>query len=125
MTSDPLAKARAAWGEEMPDWVALLASACATASQNQVAKRLGVSATLISNVLASKYTGDMTRVEDLVRGAYARQVMDCPALGDLPTDVCRRWRLKARKLNSANSLNVTMFRACRRCPVHRGGENEQ
>lgn len=125
MNSDPLAKARVAWGADMPDWVALLASACAGASQNQVAKRLGVSATLVSNVLGAKYTGDMTRVEDIVRGAYARQVTDCPALGELPTDICRKWRRKARKLNSANSLNVTMFRACNRCPIHTGADNEQ
>ena len=32
MTSDPLAKARVAWGADMPDWVALLASACAGAA---------------------------------------------------------------------------------------------
>ncbi|WP_323763302.1 hypothetical protein [Marinovum sp.] len=125
MTSDPLAKARAAWGADMPDWVALLASACAGASQNQVAKRLGVSATLVSNVLGAKYTGDMTRVEDIVRGAYARLVTDCPALGELPTDICRKWRRKARKLNSANSLNVTMFRACNRCPIHKGADDGQ
>ena len=36
-----LENARAAWGDELPEWVAQLASECETTSQNRVAGRLG------------------------------------------------------------------------------------
>lgn len=121
----PIVRARDAWGDDMPDWIAMLAGACAASSQNQVAKRLGVSATLISNVLSAKYNGDLERIEDLVRGAYGRKVVDCPALGELPADRCRYWRGKAAKLNPANAQNVTMFRACNRCPLHKGQSDDE
>lgn len=124
MTSDPLNKARAAWGAGMPDWVRLLAEACAASSQNQVAKRLGVSATLVSNVLAARYTGDMERIEDIVRGVYDRKVVDCPAMGELASDQCRKWRAKAAKGGTASAMVVIMRRACNRCPIHTGGGDE-
>lgn len=112
----PLAKARAAWGEDMPDWVAMLARACQESSQNQVAGRLGRSASLVSAVLARKYQGDMAAVEDLVRGVYMAAAVDCPRLGRILTSDCQDWRLKARSFSATNSLRVDMYRACHRCP---------
>lgn len=114
---DHVAKARTNWGEDLPDWVLGLAEACNAASQNQVAKRLGVSNTMISGTIANKYSGDLQRLEDLYRGAYEAKTVECPALGTLPIDACRRWRQRAERLQSGNALNVTMFRACRRCPL--------
>lgn len=117
----PIERARAAYGGDIPDWVEGLARACAETSQNRVAKRMGVSAALISNVIAGKYPGDMARVEDLYRGAFEAQTVDCPAMGMMPLDECRHWRAKSRKLSNANTRNVTMFRACNRCPINKGG----
>lgn len=124
MTSDPLSKARSAWGPQMPDWVGLLAEASAASSQNQVAKRLGVSATLVSNVLAARYTGDMERIEDIVRGIYDRKVVQCPAVGEMASDQCRKWRAKASKKSTTSAMTVIMRRACNRCPIHTGGGDE-
>ena len=47
--------ARAAWGAAIPDWIETLARECDLTSQNQVARRLGRSASLVSNVLRNKY----------------------------------------------------------------------
>lgn len=124
MTSDPLNKARAAWGADMPDWVRLLAEACAASSQNRVAKRLGYSPTVISTVLGASYTGDMQRVEDIVRGVFDRQVVACPAMGELASDQCRKWRGKAGKSGTASAMTVIMRRACNRCSIHTGGGDE-
>ena len=107
---------RDAWGAQVPDWVAELDRACALASQNRVAKKLGVSAAMISNVLSNKYTGDMARVEDLVRGHFMNGTITCPALGEIPLNKCRDWREKARNFSSANPERVMMFRACPKCP---------
>ena len=119
--SGPVEIALAAWGaEKMPDWVAVLAQACAAQSQSHVARRIGRSPSLVSNVLRNKYPGDMAQVEGLVRGVYMRAVVQCPALGDLPTHECFEWRKRARRFEGHNMLRVRMFRACARCPLNKG-----
>jgi len=112
----PMEIARAAWGADMPDWIAELAAACAQTSQNQVAKRLDRSASLVSNVLRRKYTGDMDAVEQRVRGVLMRSVVECPQLGTIPTQVCQAWRARARVFSGHNAQRAQMFRACRACP---------
>jgi hypothetical protein len=112
-------KARRSWGAEAPDWVLALGAACDGTSQNKVAQSLGVSASLVSGVLSASYGGDMARIEDLVRGTYMREQLDCPVLGSIGKQVCRKWRGKASVFSGANALNITMYRACNRCPLHR------
>lgn len=112
-----LDKAREAWGSA-PDWVLALGAEADRSSQNKVAGLLGVSASLVSGVLSAKYTGDMTRIEDLVRGTLMKETLSCPVLGEIGKQTCRKWRAKAGTFSGANSLNITMFRACNKCPVH-------
>jgi hypothetical protein len=112
----PLDIARAAWGDALPDWVQLLAEECIRTSQNRVAKRLNRSASLVSAVLRAKYSGDMGAVEDVVRGVYMAQTVQCPVLGEISTADCRDWMAKSRSFSNENSERVRMFRACRACP---------
>ncbi len=119
---DPVARAKAGWGHAVPEWVMGLAKACAATSQNKVALRMGISAAVVSNTLACKYTGDMKRVEDLYRGVFESCTAPCPVLGEVQLDVCRNWRKKAGELNAANGRNVMMFRACNKCPVYLAAE---
>jgi hypothetical protein len=112
----PLDIARAAWGPDMPDWIAELAAACAETSQNQVARRLDRSPSLVSNVLRRKYTGDMDAVEQRVRGVLMRSVVECPQLGTIPVQVCQDWRARSRRFSGHNAQRAQMFRACRNCP---------
>lgn len=111
-----LSKARAAWGDDIPEWVHALAAECDRASQGAVAKRIGRSKALVSYVISNTYTGDMTATEELVRGALMMARLECPALGTIPMDECRLWRERARNFSSHNAQRVQMFRACRRCP---------
>ncbi len=113
---DPVAIARQAWGAHLPDWVEALAEVCAETSQNRVAERMGRSAALISQVLRAKYPGDLSAVEETFRGVFQDARVDCPALGALPAHECQNWRRKARRFVGSNTLNVTMYRACNRCP---------
>lgn len=122
--SGPVENARQAWGNAMSPWVFALATACTDTSQNRVAKQLGVSAALISNVLANKYRGDMARIEDLVQGVFMNGTIICPALGEIPISDCRGWRGKARNFGSANSQRVQMFRACNVCPTNDKGDQK-
>lgn len=109
-------KAIDAWGEAMPDWIRSLAEACERSSQNQVAKDIGYSGALVSNVLGKKYTGDLRRVEEIVRGTLMSETLNCPQLGKLPLSDCARWQVRATKPTHANSLDMRMRRACRKCP---------
>ncbi len=111
--------ARQAWGTPLPDWVAALARECDGSTQRAVADRLGRSAGLISQVLRRKYPGDMTAVEDAVRGAFLDATVICPALGNLPTDECQMWRKRARTGVRTNALRVRMINACQSCPLNK------
>lgn len=109
--------ARTCWGESMPDYVEVLALECDRSTQSAVAKRLNRSATLVSNVLRNKYSGDMAAVEDVVRGVFMGRSVTCPALGNISTAACRDWRAKGKTFSNENSERVRMFKACRNCPL--------
>jgi hypothetical protein len=111
--------AAANWGEPLPDWIEALVSACERSSQAKIAKRLGRSPALVSQVLRRKYTGDMKDVETRVRGAFMDAKVQCPALGLMPANECADWRTKSRRYVSANARRVMMFRACNDCPLNR------
>ncbi len=117
--SGPMARAVAAWGDDLPDWIVDLARECEATSQNKVAARMDLSAALISQVLGRKYPGDLAGVEDQFNGVFKDAVVTCPALGELPTHECRMWRDRSRTFVSVNSQRVQMFRACNACPRNR------
>lgn len=115
----PLERTQAAWGEELPDWIEVLAQACAATSQRKVADLLSRSASLVSTVLSRSYRGDMALFEERVRGVLMSETVDCPALGKTARHVCQDWQVKSRDFSTINSARVQMFRACRRCPLNR------
>lgn len=117
--------ARDVAGAVLPEWVQLLARECAASSQNQVARRLGYSSTLVSLVLRGKYTGDMQAVEAAVRGLFENLCVACPVLGEITPLDCRDWQKKARTFSTENSQRVRMFRACNACPQNKGGKDGQ
>ena len=114
--SAPLDIAQEAWGDALPEWVAALAVECAAASQNKVAGRLGVSASMISQVLRRKYQADLTPLEERFMGVFRHARVDCPALGLMPLNECRSWREKSRTFAAGNPLRLRMYRACAGCP---------
>lgn len=114
----PLERARAAWGDPLPDWVEELARQCAATSQTRVAARLNRSPSLVSMVLAARYRGDMAAVEEVVRGVFMASIVACPALGSIPSSSCQDWRRASHRLVTVNAQRVTMFRACNRCPLN-------
>lgn len=112
----PVETARAAWDGSPPEWVVVLATECAKASQNKVAKQINRSAGLVSCVIRNKYAGDMQAVEDIVRGVFMSGTLVCPALGEISTAACRDWMAKSRSFSNENSERVRMYRACHNCP---------
>ena len=111
-------KAQECWGETLPDWVEVLAQEADATSQNKVAKRIGRTGGLVSQVISNKYGAGLERVEEIVRGVLMAGTVDCPGEGEpITTDICQSWRKKARRHAGNNPQRVMMFHACRRCPV--------
>jgi uncharacterized protein involved in cysteine biosynthesis len=122
---DFLAKAQAAWGKQLPDWVAELVRECNRSSAAGVAKRIGYSGAVVSQIIASKYPGDIARVEQKVRGALMGDKVMCPVVGEIGRDRC----LDEQRMGNtgASSIRAKLYRACRSgCPhSHIGGGDAQ
>ena len=113
-----VANATAAWGDEMPDWVVTLAQACDRSSQNAIAKRLGLSGSVVSAVLRRNYSGNYETVEQATRGALMGDTLICPVLGEIATHACLEHQKKARYPVAASSARVRISRACRGGCIH-------
>lgn len=115
---DFLAKAEAAWGDKLPDWVRELAREASRTTGARAAKRVGYSPAVLSHVLANDYTGDMSRVELKVRGALMNETVICPIVGEIGQDRC----LDEQRMGhtGASSVRAKLYRACRSgCPHSR------
>ena len=112
----------AAWGEDPPDWVRILAGECDRASQKRVAETIGYSSAVVNQVLRKRYAGDLAAVAQAVRGAYLHATVQCPVLGDLELHRCLQHQ--RQKFSAANSVRVRLHRACHGgCPhARKGGE---
>lgn len=117
----PLDIARNAWGADLPEWVEALAIECGKTSQSRVATQMNRSGALISNVLRNKYPGSLSAVEEVFSGVFQHALLDCPALGNIPTNQCQDWRRKSHSFATGNPLRTRMFRACGQCPRNRKG----
>jgi hypothetical protein len=112
----PLQAAEAAWGADLPDWVAVLARQCNDRSQAAVARDLDRSGAVISQVLRRIYPADTARIEERVRGLFMAGQVDCPALGPLSMLNCQDWREKSREFALGSPQRSRMYRACNACP---------
>lgn len=120
---DFVAVVRERWGEEAPRWVVVLAERCTEERQAAVAKRLDVSASMISAVLAGTYAakgGNTAGLEARVRGAYMGETVDCPVLGEIGTDRCRDEQSQPFRATSA--MRAQLYHACRACSRNANGD---
>jgi hypothetical protein len=108
-----VAAATRAWGQAAPEWVVVLAQACDASSQVQVGKRLGVSGSLVNQIVHNRYSAGLDRIEQRVRGELMAETVDCPVLGEISTRRCLDEQ--QRPFASTNPLRVQLYRACRSC----------
>jgi hypothetical protein len=109
-----LDRAGEAWGKRVPDWITVLALKCDDSSQGAVAKKLGMSAAVVNQVLGNVYKGRVDRVEAMVRGEYMKAVVTCPVLGVISTRDCIA--NQTMKFRPTNDLRVRLRRTCPICP---------
>lgn len=123
---DNIAKAKAAWGDDAPEWVITLAEACNHETQAAVGRRIGYSPAVVSSVLSNSYgLGDIARVEGVVRGALMAETVVCPVMNtEIGRDVCHGWQKRPFSTASANA--VRMYQGCRSgCPNSRIPANDR
>ncbi|WP_413112124.1 helix-turn-helix domain-containing protein [Thaumasiovibrio sp. DFM-14] len=80
-------------------------------SQSQLAQRLGVSTSLLSQVLRGIYPGNTDNLKIRVKGVILRQTVSCPVKGEIYIHECASHQEKP--FSSANRERVKMYRACR------------
>ncbi len=110
----PIEKVGVTWGPDVPDWVMALAEACAREPQGTVGKRIGYAGSTVSLVLSNTYTGDLPALAQMVRGALMAETVDCPVLGEIGRDQCRREQ--KTPFRATNSTRARLYRACKACP---------
>jgi hypothetical protein len=112
-------KARAAWGADLPDWVAELADEADRTTGAAVSRKIGYSDSLASQVISRSYRGDLGSVEAAVRGAIMGLTVECPALrGAIGRELCLRHQ--KQPLSTASPSSVKLYHACRAgCPHSR------
>lgn len=113
-----LVNAQTAWGDDLADWLVVLAKACDATSQNVVARKLNYGPGVISQVVNRRYAGSYPTVEKAVRGVLMAEKLDCPILGTIPTNDCLDHQKKVQAFVPSSSLRVQLYRACRGGCVH-------
>lgn len=100
----------------MNDTLMQLKQTVAESSITAVAKKIGVSRTAISLIVADKYGADVKKVLAKFEVAYGG--VTCPHLNaDITREQCRDYATKARP---SNPLGLVHWKACQNCP-HKGG----
>lgn len=99
--------------QPLPEWVEKLAERCDATSQNAVAKELGYSAAVISATLKNKYNGDLSRIEQRVKGAFMRADVVCPIMGTITGGQCTRYQHRA--VSGASSIFSRLKATCSTC----------
>lgn len=99
----------------MTDWLNALKAECEATSQTAAAKRIGVSASTVNQVLKGSYKGNLARIEERVRGELMREMVECPVLWAISRKRCHDEQKKP--FAPTNPLRVKLFHACRSgCP---------
>lgn len=99
----------------MSEWIQALAAACERTSQAQVARQLGVSASMVSQVLGGTYRASTQTLEQRVRLELPDGTVSCPVAGELTVSECRAHQ--ARPFANTNPQRVKLYGACRNgCP---------
>lgn len=101
-----------AWGDTPPDWVIALAKEVDSSNRTVVAKRMGVSRTSISLVLANKYPSPSTQGIEKRLAAMLNGV-SCPVMGDITNEQCQIERQKP--FIASNPTRIRLYRACSTC----------
>ncbi|TWC35084.1 hypothetical protein FBY03_111132 [Pseudomonas sp. SJZ079] len=102
-----------AWGEQPPLFVQLLGAEVARSNITATGKRIGMSRSTVSLVLANRYPSPSTAgVERRVMDALGR--LECVALGEeINVEQCQSYREKPAPTHNPNAMQH--WKACQHC----------
>lgn len=96
---------------EEPRWLVELRNQCNRRPQRKVAKELGYSSSVVSQVLKGKYAGNLNNVAEMVCSVYLGQTVICPVMGELEVHRCKQYQKET--FSATNRQRVRRYRACR------------
>lgn len=117
--STNMARVIAAWGDDMPRWVNLLAVACDKSSQRAVADQLGnagfaCSHGTVSKLINNKYPASTAEPERAILATFGGDEVHCPVwAGPIPLSSCLNNR--RRKGKPVNTVSHFYARQCPDC----------
>lgn len=99
-----------------PHWLQLLAKAAKATSIGEAAAKVGYSRTAVSQALAGKYPGDLSKMEKkVIQALELPMAVDCPQLKlALPTSMCNQFSAVPAPIH--NPVAIQTWRACQTCP---------
>lgn len=109
-----LETAKEAWGDNLPDWVEILATEADKTSQAKIAKKIKYSPAVVSLVLKNTYKGHLNNVKENVRTNLMDTKMDCPILGCILIRDCFFNQSQPFSC-SGNPARLRLYRACQSC----------
>ncbi len=112
------------WGDELPDWVEVLATECDASSQNKVAAKINKSAAAISQVLSKTYPGTVDNIETAVRRLLMNSEHECPMFGIILERECETNQTRPFCI-SGNPIKNRLYKACQRCKFNHHKENKE
>lgn len=106
----------------MSNWLTVLKREVEARGPSAVSRELShgngyPSVAIISQAAKDKYTGDLKRLQAVVEGAYMGKTVQCPAIGELPRDLCMDYQV--RKFAATNPLRIQLSKSCKTCPNRR------
>ncbi len=91
-------------------WLTVLREQVELNGQRPVAEKLGVSNTVVSQVVNEKYPGDMGRIQALVESVYMAKSVSCPVLGNIAWHTCQQHQ---KNHYTSNPQKLRLYKACR------------
>jgi len=90
-------------------------------SQSKIARDLGVSVTMISQVCGGKYNSHSEKLEQAVRKHLLNETLECPVLGEVTYAECDMQQ--NLQCVPTSPQRIKLYRACRSgCQNYRGKE---
>lgn len=99
------------------DAMKLLTQKVNEVGQAEVARRLGISAAAICQIMSGKYNAAPDTILRRVVEVFGGLFVDCPVLGEMPLSRCADERKKP--FTTANHQAVALWRACQNCEQNR------
>lgn len=104
------AKIRTLGGEA---WLYHFRTAVDQLGATKVKKRLGCSATTVSQIYNNKYPSPTDKWRDRFLAEFTPGSVECPVLGEISRDACSFHR--KREFAATNPQRVQLYHACRSC----------